>query len=111
VRPSGESAYTLRALVRLAVDGFFFETTVLLTWSVLLGFAVAFARAGLATFFLVSYFVLEPLPGFTSLAVLILLVGGFIIISTGVTGLYIGKLFEQVKKRPLFVISESTVER
>jgi glycosyltransferase involved in cell wall biosynthesis len=111
VRPSGQSAYTFRALVRLAVDGFFFETTVLLTWIVFLGFAVALAGAGLATFFLVSYFVLEPLPGFTSLAVLILLVGGFIIISTGVTGLYIGKLFEQVKKRPLFVISERAVER
>ena len=109
-RASGHSAYTLRELVRVAVDGFFFETTVLLTYIVFLGFAVALAGAGLATFFLVSYFVLEPLPGFTSLAVLMLIVGGFIIISTGVTGLYIGKIFEQVKKRPLFVISESTVE-
>jgi polyisoprenyl-phosphate glycosyltransferase len=110
-RPSGHSSYTLRELVRVGVDGFFFETTVLLTWIVFLGFAVALAGAGLATFYLVAYFVLDSLPGFTSLAVLILLVGGFIILSTGVTGLYIGKIFEQVKKRPLFVIAESTADR
>jgi polyisoprenyl-phosphate glycosyltransferase len=109
-RAAGSSAYTLRELIRVAVDGFFFETTALLNWIVFLGFAVALAGTGLATFFLVSYFVLEPLPGFTSLAVLILLVGGFIIISTGVTGLYIGKIFEQVKQRPLFVISESATD-
>jgi dolichol-phosphate mannosyltransferase len=109
-RAAGRSAYTLRELIRVGVDGFFFETTALLNWIVFLGFAVALAGAGLATFFLVSYFVLEPLPGFTSLAVLILLVGGFIIISTGVTGLYIGKIFDQVKQRPLFVISESATD-
>ena len=45
-------------------------------------------------------------PGWTSLAVLILLIGGFIIMSTGVTGLYIGKIFEQVKGRPLYVIDK-----
>jgi hypothetical protein len=43
-------------------------------------------------------------PGWTSIAVMTLLIGGFIIMSTGVTGLYIGKVFEQVKDRPLFVI-------
>jgi len=43
-------------------------------------------------------------PGWTSLIVLILVIGGFIIASTGITGLYIGKIFEQVKARPLYVI-------
>jgi hypothetical protein len=36
--------------------------------------------------------------------VILLLVSGFIIVSTGITGLYIGKVFEQVKERPLFVV-------
>lgn len=106
-RGSGRSSYTLRQLIRLAVDGFFFETTVLLSWIVYLGFAVALAGAGLAVYFIVSYAAHGSAPGFTSLAVLMLVVGGFIIVSTGVTGLYIGKIFQQVKKRPLFVISES----
>ena len=111
IRPSGKSGYSLRELVRVAVDGFFFETTVLLHWIVYLGFAVALAGVGLALYFIVSYAAHGSVPGFTSLAVLMLVVGGFIIVSTGVTGLYIGKIFEQMKKRPLFVISESAAER
>jgi len=43
------------------------------------------------------------------LAVLILVVGGFTITSVGVAGLYIGKIFEQVKGRPLFVVSDRIV--
>jgi hypothetical protein len=43
-------------------------------------------------------------PGYTSLAVLLLLLAGFIIVSVGVVGLYVGRVFEQVKQRPLFLI-------
>jgi len=50
------------------------------------------------------YFAHSIVPGWTSLIVLFLLIGGFIIASTGITGLYIGKIFEQVKGRPLYVI-------
>ena len=39
---------------------------------------------------------------------LLLLIGGFIIVSTGVTGLYIGKIFSQVKYRPLFIVEDET---
>jgi len=105
-RAAGKSSYTFRDLVRVAVDGFFFETTILLRWIVYLGFAIAFAGVALAAFFVVSYFVFDPLSGYTSLAVLFLLIGGFIIISTGVTGLYIGKIFGQVKSRPLYIVDE-----
>jgi polyisoprenyl-phosphate glycosyltransferase len=108
-RPVGGSAYTFRSLVRVALDGFFFETTVLLSWIVYLGFGLAFLGALLAAVFVAVYFVASnPPDGFTSLAVLILVVGGFIIVSTGVTGLYVGRIFEQVKKRPLFLVAERT---
>jgi polyisoprenyl-phosphate glycosyltransferase len=108
-RPAGRSAYTFRGLVKLAVDGFFFETTVLLSWIVYLGFMLALLGGVLAAVFVAVYFAASnPPSGFTSLAVLLLVVGGFIIISTGVTGLYVGKIFEQVKKRPLFVVAERT---
>jgi len=42
--------------------------------------------------------------GFASLAVLTLFLAGFIIISVGVVGLYVGRIFEQVKDRPLYLI-------
>ena len=58
----------------------------------------------LAAVLVALYFANRPPPGYTSLAVLILVVGGFIILSTGISGLYVGKIFEQVKGRPLYVI-------
>jgi dolichol-phosphate mannosyltransferase len=109
-RHSGESAYGLAALVRHALDGLFFQTTFLLRWIVYFGFWVSFAGVLLALYYLYMYFAHSVSPGFTSLAVLILLVGGFIIMSTGVAGLYIGKVFDQVKARPLYVIDRAIVD-
>jgi glycosyltransferase involved in cell wall biosynthesis len=103
-RYAGESAYTLGMLIRFALAGLFFQTTTLLRWIVYFGFGISFVGAGLAVFFVVNYFLGNPYQGWTSLGVLLLLIGGFIIVSTGVTGLYIGKIFTQVKDRPLFVV-------
>jgi glycosyltransferase involved in cell wall biosynthesis len=105
-RHAGGSSYSLPALMRLAVEGVFFQTATLLRWIVYLGFCVALAGTLLAIALIVLAIVVDPPPGWTSLAVLLLLVGGFIIVSTGVTGLYIGKIFQQVKNRPLFLIDE-----
>jgi glycosyltransferase involved in cell wall biosynthesis len=105
-RHSGTSAYSLRALLRHAVNGIVFQTTTVLRWIVYFGFMVSTAGAFLAAYLIYQYLTRTPPPGWTSLAVLILLVGGFIIMSTGVTGLYIGKIFEQVKGRPLYVIDK-----
>jgi dolichol-phosphate mannosyltransferase len=105
-REVGRSSYTLSKLMKVAMDGMFFQTTVLLRWIVYAGFAVAGAGLVLAMVFVALYFLDRPLPGFTTLAVLILLVGGFIMLSTGISGLYVGKIFEQVKGRPLYVVAE-----
>jgi polyisoprenyl-phosphate glycosyltransferase len=105
-RAEGESGYTFRKLVRHAVDGLVFQTTVLLRWIVYAGFAVALGGLVLAAVLVAVAVFSTPPPGWTSLAVLVLLVGGFIIISTGVAGLYIGKIFEQVKGRPLYIVDE-----
>lgn len=105
-RLAGESSYTWRQLVQVAIEGFFFETTILLRWIVYLGFGLAFVGALLAAWFIVAFFLFDPYPGWTSVAVLLLVVGGFIITSLGVTGLYIGKIFGQVKDRPLYVVDD-----
>ncbi|HYB27682.1 MAG TPA: glycosyltransferase family 2 protein [Solirubrobacteraceae bacterium] len=107
-RHAGESGYTLQRLVRVALDGMFFRSTVLLRLVVLLGFLIAFVGIVVAIFEVVDYFA-EPektVPGYTSLAVLILVLAGFIIVSVGVVGLYVGRIFEQVKNRPLFLIDQ-----
>lgn len=111
-RAIGKSSYNLRGLIQHGLDGLFFQTTTLLKFIVYLGFALALGGALLALYFIVVYFSLHPYPypGWTSLSVLILITGGFIIISTGVTGLYIGKIFQQVKDRPLYIVDESITD-
>jgi dolichol-phosphate mannosyltransferase len=103
-RAAGTSSYTLSRLLRHAVSGVFFQTTNLLLYIVYLGFIVAGLGVIGAIYLVYLFLTAHPPAGFTSLAVLLLIIGGFIIISTGVTGLYIGRVFQQVKGRPLFVI-------
>ena len=109
-RHAGESGYTLRRLAAVALDGMFFRSTVLLRLVVLLGFVVAFAGVVVALVEIADYF-LEPeksVPGYTSLVVLLLVLAGFIIVSVGVVGLYVGRIFELVKDRPLFLVDQQT---
>jgi dolichol-phosphate mannosyltransferase len=101
----GKSSYTLRKLVRVALDGMFFRTTVLLRVVVFVGFLVALVGGILAAYNVVYYFVVGQPTGYTSLIVLLVLFSGLIIVSVGVVGLYIGRIFEQVKGRPLYVIA------
>jgi dolichol-phosphate mannosyltransferase len=105
-RHSGRSSYTFGSLMRVALDGLFFHTTAMLRWIVYLGFAIAALSLVLAVYFIGAYFARVTYPGWTSLAVLVLLIGGFIIIAVGVTGLYLGKVFEQVKDRPLYIVDQ-----
>lgn len=100
------SAYGVRELVKVALDGMFFRTTVLLRWIVFLGFMVAAAGGLLAIYAVYSRYVEDTPPGYTSIVVLLVLLSGFIIISLGVVGLYVGRIFDQVKGRPLFVVDE-----
>jgi dolichol-phosphate mannosyltransferase len=105
-RYAGRSSYTFSKLVQHAFDGIVFQTTRLLRWIVYLGFGIALVGVLLAAFFMYSWIVRDPYPGWTSLAVLQLLLGGFVLLSLGVTGLYVGKIFSQVKSRPLYVVDD-----
>jgi glycosyltransferase involved in cell wall biosynthesis len=106
-RYAGRSSYSLTSLIRVAADGIFFQTTRLLRWIIYGGFAIAalgiLAAGTLVTY---SYIRFAPPPGWASLAVMVMVLSGVIVISTGVTGLYVGKVFGQVKGRPLYVVDE-----
>jgi len=104
-RASGESSYTFKHLVAVAFAGMFFQTTILLRVVVFVGFIIALLGVGLAAFNVYDYSIGHQPTGYTSLAVLLLVLTGFIIISVGVVGLYVGRIFEQVKQRPLFIVS------
>lgn len=103
-RHAGKSSYGLRDLLRVAVDGIFFQSTVLLRWVVYSGFALAGVGVTLAAYTMLVFLAGRDIPEWTALPMMLLVLAGFIIISGGVTGLYVGKIFDQVKGRPLYVI-------
>jgi glycosyltransferase involved in cell wall biosynthesis len=105
-RHSGKSTYTVSRLFRVALNGMFFRSTLMLRLVILAGFIVALIGLGVAAFEIIDYIVgpNKTVPGYTSLAVLLLVLAGVIIISIGVVGLYVGRVFQQVKNRPLYVI-------
>ena len=105
-RHAGQSSYTFRRLLRVALDGLFFQTTVLLQLDRLPRLRRRARRraARRSTTSCVYFSAGQPPPGYTSLAVLLLLLTGFVITSLGVVGLYVGRVFEQGKGRPLYII-------
>lgn len=105
-RAIGRSSYTLRMLIAHAFSGLFFSTTRLLHFVIYVGIALAASAALLALFFVVHWMANGATPGWTSLIVVQLLVGGIITMCVGVTGLYIGKIFEASQQRPLYFIQD-----
>lgn len=103
-RLTGKTSYTFVRLIGHAMQGMFFQSTRLLRWIVYVGFVFAIGGVGLAAYVIYVWATAKPYPGWTSLAVLLLIVGGMIITGVGVTGLYIGQIFTQVKGRPLYVV-------
>lgn len=106
-RQEGRSGYGLVKQVRLALDVIVSHTTRPLLFSAVLGFVMA-GLSFLAILWLVlRYFVFGVgVAGWASTMVSVWLVGGMILGTLGVIGLYLGKVFEQVKGRPLYIVAD-----
>lgn len=102
-RHSGKSSYTFGKLIAHAFSGLIFQTTALLRYVIYLGFLFAALGLMVALYILVAKVTGSRAPGWTSLAIFTLTTGGFVIMSTGVTGLYVGKILDQTRGRPLSV--------
>jgi len=107
-RQAGETKYPVRKMLRFALDGitsFSFAPLRLATW---LGFAVS----SFAFLYIVVVLVLKALGvswlGYTSLMASILFLGGVQLLMIGVLGEYIARVFDEVKRRPLYLVGEST---
>lgn len=106
-RFSGKSSYSFLKLWELAIDGFISQSNKLLRLSVSLGLIFSFLSMLVAVFIVGMYFIKGFLAGWASLVVLILLSTGIILVSIGILGIYIGKILEQARGRPLYVIDET----
>jgi dolichol-phosphate mannosyltransferase len=113
-RSAGKSKYSLRRLVKLAFDGIFSFSLVPLRMATLLGaFSILFALAfGSYSVYAKLSFPVEsqPPPGFTALIVSIAFFAGVQLVFLGVIGEYIGRIYEEVKGRPFFVVENVVKE-
>lgn len=109
-RAGGESKYTLRRLLALAYDGVISFSFAPLKAVVNLGLAISFASfLGICFLIVDKLFFGIPLLGWTSLAVLILFMGGIQLLTVGIIGEYLGRVFDEVKGRPLYIVKESNL--
>ncbi len=105
-RHSGASSYSFRSLFSMAIQSLTAHSDKMLRISIYIGFLLGFmSLCGVALIF-VLYFAKGLQPGWPSLFVAILFSTGLILISLGVTGIYIGKTFQQVKNRPLYIVDK-----
>ena len=107
-RASGKSGYSFARAVQLATDIAVSYTTSPLLYSVYLGFSAA-GLAVIASLYYAYRYVIHGVgvTGWTSTIISIWFLGGAILVNSGVMGLYLGKVFEQVKRRPLFLVDET----
>lgn len=109
-RPSGESSYSLWDLLRHAVTIALSYSDKPLHISIYVGFTLSLLSFLFGLAMIVRYFttdVGQMALGWTSLVVSIFFSSGLILMSLGVLGLYLGRVFEQVKNRPIFVVHET----
>jgi glycosyltransferase involved in cell wall biosynthesis len=103
-RFNGKSTYSFLKMLSLAIQGITSHSTKLLKLSIYLGFSIAFFSFLSGLTIIILYFTKDFSAGWPSLIVTIAFATGLILISNGVSGIYIGKIFEQVKDRPLYII-------
>jgi glycosyltransferase involved in cell wall biosynthesis len=108
VRVAGKSKYPLRKMIALAVEGITSFSVKPIRYIVLLGFISVLLSLAAFVYALVSFFLKEVEPGWTSLIVSIWFLGGVQLISIGLIGEYIGKIYMEVKRRPRYNIEKYT---
>ena len=106
-RAAGQSKYGIWKLTRLAMDGIFAFSVVPIRLAAVAG-ALAVAGAGLfGAYALYAKLVLNRSPqGFTALALLVILMAGVNLLFLGVIGEYVGRVYHEVKQRPVYVVAE-----
>jgi glycosyltransferase involved in cell wall biosynthesis len=108
-RHSGKSSYSLTKKMKLAITTITSFSDRILVFLIFFGIAITFISIAVLLFHIlkVSYYS-KPLAGWTSLIISIYMSLGLIVTSLGLIGLYVGKIFSQVKDRPVYIISSST---
>jgi hypothetical protein len=106
-RFAGETKYPLRKMMRFAIDGVTSFSTVPLRFATWLGMLAGVVAIGAAFWALwTKFFGTGVVPGWTTLMMLVAFGSSAQLLMTGILGEYIGRIYEEVKRRPLYLVSE-----
>jgi dolichol-phosphate mannosyltransferase len=106
-RFAGESKYPLRKMLHFAVDGILSFSTKPLQASVAMGMLCAsLALLGIIYALFFRLFTDAWVPGWTALFIAVLFIGGVELISVGILGEYVGRIYHEIKHRPLYIVQE-----
>lgn len=107
-REVGKSKWSTRALIKYAVTNITAFSSIPLNLITVLGGVVFLVAVVFGLIALIQYFSGTAVEGFTTVILLLLLIGSIIMISLGIIGYYVSKIYEEIKQRPKFLIAART---
>ncbi len=111
-RHAGQTGYTYRKMIRFALDGITSFSRFPLKVATIAGFVVSGITFLLMIYTLYSRLILKNYePGWASLMMTILFIGGVQLIGIGIIGEYIGRMSDNVRGRPLYIVKESNIDK
>ncbi len=105
-RFKGESSYSPKKLIKLSIEAIISYSKMPLYFSLFLGILFGFISLGVGIYSIIMKFLEQTPPGYTTLVVLSSFMFSILFFVLGIMGLYIGYMFEEQKKRPLYIIKE-----
>ena len=111
-RSEGVSRWSFWSLLNLAIDGITSFTTAPLRFATIIGAIIAFGAFCFLVFYIAKTLIVgDPVQGFTTLVSIMLFLGGVQLLSIGVLGEYIGRIYNETKGRPNYVVKERTPDQ
>lgn len=110
-RFAGESKYPLKEMLNFAWDGITSFSVKPLRFICIIGFVILFISIAIMLYSLIMKLTGQTIAGWTFLSISIWFIGGLQMISIGVIGEYVGKMYSETKARPRFIISENLEEK
>ena len=111
-RLAGTSKYTLRKMLSLAAQAIFSFSLVPLYIAISIG-VLFLVLAVIEVIYVLSFWISGNqaglAPGWSSLMFMLLIVGGTLMIALGLIGIYIGYIFQEVKRRPIYLVRQSKI--
>ena len=105
-RTAGQSKYPLHKMLSFSVDGITSFSTAPLKWITVIGLLMTLVSVVMIGFALIEYAQGNTIQGWTSTLTSLWFIGGVVTTGVGITGVYVGKIYTEVKRRPRYFVME-----